>query len=39
MKFKESLWVSIADIYNKILKHSFIRGLTDGSLDEEAFRF
>lgn len=39
MKFTESLWVSIADIYNKILKHSFIRELTDGSLDEKAFRF
>jgi thiaminase/transcriptional activator TenA len=39
MKFTESLWVSIEDIYDKILKHPFIRGLTDGSLDEEAFRF
>jgi len=39
MKFTESLWVSIGDIYDKILKHPFIRGLTDGSLDEEAFRF
>jgi len=39
MKFTESLWVSIGNIYDKILKHPFIRGLTDGSLDEEAFRF
>jgi len=39
MKFTESLWVSIEDIYEKILKHPFIRGLTEGSLDEEAFRF
>lgn len=39
MKFTESLWVSIKDIYEKILKHPFIRGLTEGSLDEEAFRF
>jgi thiaminase/transcriptional activator TenA len=39
MKFTESLWVSIEDIYDKILKHPFIRGLIDGSLDEEAFRF
>jgi thiaminase/transcriptional activator TenA len=39
MKFTESLWVSIEDIYGKILKHPFIRGLTDGSLDEETFRF
>jgi len=39
MKFTESLWVSIGDIYDRILKHPFIRGLIDGSLDEEAFRF
>ena len=39
MKFTESLWVSIGHIYDKILKHPFIQGLTDGSLDEEAFRF
>jgi len=39
MKFTESLWVSIEDDYSRILKHPFIRGLIDGSLDEEAFRF
>ncbi len=39
MKFTESLWISIEDIYGKILSHPFIQGLTDGSLDEEAFRF
>jgi thiaminase/transcriptional activator TenA len=39
MKFTESLWGSIGDIYNKTLNHPFIRGLTDGSLDEEVFRF
>jgi thiaminase/transcriptional activator TenA len=39
MKFTESLWKSAGPIYQKILKHPFIRGLTDGSLDEEAFRF
>ena len=39
MKFTESLWISIEDIYGKILKHPFIRGLTDGSLNEESFRF
>ena len=38
MKFTELLWVSIEDIYDKILKHPFIRKLVDGSLDEEAFR-
>jgi len=39
MRFTESLWTSIGDIYGKILMHPFIRGLTDGSLEEEAFRF
>jgi thiaminase/transcriptional activator TenA len=39
MKFTESLWGSIGDIYDKTLNHPFIRGLTDGSLDEEVFRF
>jgi hypothetical protein len=31
MKFTESLWISIEDIYDRILKHPFIRGLIDGS--------
>jgi thiaminase/transcriptional activator TenA len=39
MTFTESLWESIGEIYLKILKHPFIQGLTDGSLNEEAFRF
>ena len=39
MKFTESLWNSIEDIYDRILKHPFIQELIDGSLDEEAFRF
>jgi thiaminase len=39
VKLTESLWISIEDIYEKILRHPFIRGLTDGSLDEEVFRF
>jgi thiaminase (transcriptional activator TenA) len=39
MKFTESLWVSVGDIYDKILRHPFILGLTEGTLDEEAFRF
>ncbi len=39
MRFTESLWNSIGDIYGRILKHPFIRGLTDGTLPEEAFRF
>ena len=39
MKFTDFLWNSIGGIYSKILKHPFITGLTDGSLDETAFRF
>ncbi len=39
MKFTESLWVSVGDIYDKILRHPFILELTEGTLDEEAFRF
>lgn len=37
--FADELWSSIADIFDAILAHPFLRGLTDGSLPEEAFRF
>ena len=33
------LWSSIDATYRAILEHSFIAGLTDGSLDQAAFRF
>jgi len=33
------LWAGIDDIYASILAHPFIAGLTDGSLEREAFRF
>jgi thiaminase/transcriptional activator TenA len=39
MIFTEDLWRSIAPIYAAILRHPFLRGLTDGSLTSEAFRF
>jgi thiaminase/transcriptional activator TenA len=32
------LWSGIEDVYAAILEHPFIAGLTDGSLDREAFR-
>lgn len=35
----EELWTSIEGIYAEILSHPFIAGLTDGSLDEQSFRF
>jgi thiaminase (transcriptional activator TenA) len=38
MRFTTELWASIAPIYAAILKHPFLRGLTDGSLSQEAFR-
>ncbi len=39
MKFTDFLWNSIRGVYSKILEHPFIMGLTDGLLDEGAFRF
>lgn len=33
------LWESISDIYSSILSHPFIRGLTDGTLEEEKFKY
>jgi thiaminase/transcriptional activator TenA len=39
MTFTGELWRSISSIYAAILPHPFVRGLTDGSLPAEAFRF
>ena len=39
MSFSGDLWQSITPIYAAILEHPFVRGLTDGSLPREAFRF
>ena len=33
------LWASAAPIFDAILEHPFLRGLTDGSLPEERFHF
>ena len=35
--FSAELWDSTADIYAAILVHPFVRGLTDGSLPQDAF--
>ena len=35
----EELWASIEGLYEAILGHPFIAGLTDGSLERESFRF
>lgn len=39
MAFSEELWESVTSIFDSILKHPFIKGLVDGSLEEEKFRF
>ena len=39
MRFTSDLWTAIAPIYDAILRHPFIRGLTDGSLPRETFQF
>lgn len=37
--FTADLWNAAAPIFAKIVAHPFLRGLTDGSLPEERFRF
>lgn len=37
--FTKELWSAITPIYDAILCHPFIRGLTDGTLERKAFRF
>lgn len=39
MRFTERLWSASADVFAAILAHPFLRGLSDGTLPEEAFRF
>lgn len=36
--FIDSLWQAAAPTYAKIVEHPFLKGLTDGTLPEEAFR-
>jgi len=38
-RFTNELWHSITSIYSEILAHPFLRGLTDGTLTEECFRY
>ena len=37
--FTSELWQSVSGIYDAILSHPFLTGLTDGSLAEESFAF
>jgi thiaminase/transcriptional activator TenA len=39
MSFTTECWRSITPIYDAILAHPFLRGLTDGSLSRDAFQF
>lgn len=39
MTFSETLFERIAPIYQRILAHPFLTGLTDGTLDHAAFQF
>jgi thiaminase (transcriptional activator TenA) len=38
-RLTDELWEAVADIYGAILEHPFLAGLTDGSLDQDAFAF
>jgi thiaminase (transcriptional activator TenA) len=38
-RFTDELWRGSADIYDAILAHPFLAGLTDGSLPQDAFVF
>jgi thiaminase/transcriptional activator TenA len=37
--FSQALWARIEEIYAAILEHPLIAGLTDGTLERDAFRF
>jgi len=39
MGFTAELWTAIGPLYEAILRHPFLRGLTDGSLSRERFLF
>ena len=39
MTLTKELWAAMEPIYGAILAHPFVRGLTDGSLSRDSFRF
>jgi thiaminase (transcriptional activator TenA) len=39
MRFTEELWKAMTPVYDAILRHPFVAGLTDGSLPRDRFRF
>lgn len=38
MKFTEELWNGVSEIYQNILAHPFLKGLTDGNLEQTTFQ-
>src|SRR6266571_7571105 len=38
MRFRDELWARIDPIYDAILQHPFVHGLTAGSLPDDAFQ-
>jgi thiaminase/transcriptional activator TenA len=39
MSFTRELWTAMTPVYETILRHPFLAGLTDGTLSRERFRF
>jgi thiaminase/transcriptional activator TenA len=39
MSFTSELWTTMAPVYDAVLRHPFLTGLTDGSLPRDRFRF
>jgi thiaminase/transcriptional activator TenA len=39
MSLTRELWTTMAPVYDAILRHPYVTGLTDGSLSRECFRF
>lgn len=39
MKWSQYAWEAAVPVFDKIVKHSFIRGILDGTLDQEKFMF
>jgi thiaminase/transcriptional activator TenA len=39
MSFTRELWTTMAPVYDAILRHPFVTGLTDGTLPRDCFRF
>jgi len=38
-RFRDRMWISMQDVFARILAHPFVAGLTDGSLPRDAFGY